>query len=252
MEEKELLEQANQPKLEETAAAFWRFLKSPRCLSDTPTPSAQVWLPFLQLFAMNTATAFGAALLVFGLMTVLGMDPLAGHKLESFLLDTHFVLAFLLVAVVGPVVEEFFFRLPLRFTKARAFTAFLGICLFCLPLALEVLGTSSLINIVLVTLLMLLTIAFLLSDTWSERLRQVWQRHFGVVFYTFSLLFALMHLANFENLDVPLALMPLLVVPQFIGGLFWGYIRLRYSLTWAILGHGLFNAIAIALSYITM
>jgi membrane protease YdiL (CAAX protease family) len=240
------------PGFAETALAFWRFLKAPRQLEALHEKPAQVWPTFLQLFLLKVAATFGFSGLVFGVLRLLGYDHFGSHRLSQFFAETHPLLVLLAVAIVGPAVEEYFFRSPLRYTRMRLFVAFLAVVFFVLPTLLELIHISTLVSALIWLGVLTLAIWVVLSDLNSWRMRRLWERHYGKVFYTFAIVFALVHLANYENLRLPVALIPLLVVPQFIGALFWGYLRLRFSLTWAMVGHGLFNALIVGIAYLAV
>jgi len=47
-----------------------------------------------------------------------------------------------------------------------------------------------------------------------------------------------------------LAFAPLIVLPQFAAGLFFGFTRIRYGLPWSMLMHGLYNAVLVGTSMI--
>jgi membrane protease YdiL (CAAX protease family) len=241
---------SSKPSMIDTAAAFWQFLKAPQQWEALHEKPAQVWRPFLQLFVLKLVIALGISALVFGLIRLMGYNPFASHRLDRFFQETNPLLVLLAVAVVGPAVEEYFFRAPLRYTRMRLFVAFLAIIFFVLPTLLELIRISTLISVLIWLASLMLAIWVVISDMRAWRLRRLWEKHFGAVFYTFTIIFALTHLASYENLRLPVALMPLLVVPQFIGALFWGYIRLRFSLTWAMVAHGAFNALLLGLAYV--
>lgn len=61
--------------------------------------------------------------------------------------------------------------------------------------------------------------------------------------YFSSIAFGLIHSINYEN-SQPLfyALLPIIVSPQALGGLFLAYLRLREGLLWSMFAHALFNA----------
>lgn len=247
----EKVEAKPNPSLRETVLDFWHFLKSPQQLQAQHQEPKQVWMPLLQLFVLKFSLSLGISLLVFGLLQLLGFDHFGSHDLDNFLRETHPLLVLLAVAVVGPAIEEFFFRAPLRYTRKRLLVSFLTINIFVLPPLLELSGISTLVSALIWFTTLALGIWVVLSDERARHFRRLWKEHFGAIFYTFTIVFTLTHLANYENLNLPSALIPLLVVPQFIGSLFWGYIRLRFSLTWAILAHGSSNALLLALSYLT-
>ena len=239
------------PSIRETVLEFWHFLKAPQQLQARHQEPKQVWKPLLQLFVLKFGLSLGIALLVFGLLKLLGFDHFGSHRLDKFLQETHPLLVLLAVAVVGPGIEEFFFRAPLRYTRKRLLVSFLTINIFVLPSLLEMSQISTLVSALIWLGVLALGIWVVLNDERTKYLRRLWNEHFGAVFYTFTIVFALVHLANYENLRLPSTLIPLLVVPQFIGALFWGYIRLRFSLSWAILAHGISNALLLALTYLT-
>jgi hypothetical protein len=241
---------SSKPRIIDTAAAFWQFLRAPRQMEALHERPTQVWRPLLQLFVLKLVIALGISALVYGLIKMMGYNPFANHRLDRFLQETNPLLVLLALALVGPAVEEFFFRAPLRYTRMRLFVAFLAIIFFVLPTLLELIRISTLISVLIWLASLMLAIWVVISDIRAWRIRRLWEKHFGAVFYTFTIIFALTHLANYDNLHMPVALMPLLVVPQFIGALFWGYIRLRFSLTWAMVAHGAFNALLLGLTYL--
>ncbi|MGY6560300.1 MAG: CPBP family glutamic-type intramembrane protease [Nitritalea sp.] len=65
----------------------------------------------------------------------------------------------------------------------------------------------------------------------------------GVVWIS-SVLFALVHIGNFEGIDwsQQFYLIPILVGAQFLMGLVLSYIRLQNGMLWAMLFHGTYNA----------
>lgn len=70
-------------------------------------------------------------------------------------------------------------------------------------------------------------------------------RHFASLVWASSIVFALIHLGNYEALTHPLGV--LVVTPQLIGGLFLAYVRTRLGLRAAMAHHAAYNALAMAL-----
>jgi len=71
-------------------------------------------------------------------------------------------------------------------------------------------------------------------------------RLFPVAFYGSALIFALVHLANYEGgLSSPI--MALAVLPQALVGLILGYVRMRFGLFHAIIFHAVYNLVLIGL-----
>ena len=71
-------------------------------------------------------------------------------------------------------------------------------------------------------------------------------RLFPAAFYGSAILFALMHVSNFEGgLSSPIML--LAVLPQFLVGLILGYVRMRFGLPHAIFFHAFYNLVLIVI-----
>jgi len=78
------------------------------------------------------------------------------------------------------------------------------------------------------------------ASAWRWRRRYV--RAFGLVFHLASLAFALVHLLNYRGLgQMPVWLLPLLILPQWTTGLVVGWMRVRRGIGTAIALHALFN-----------
>lgn len=71
-------------------------------------------------------------------------------------------------------------------------------------------------------------------------------RLFPVAFYGSALLFALLHMSNYEGgLSSPIML--LAILPQFFVGLILGYVRMRFGLVHAVVFHALYNLVLIGI-----
>ncbi len=77
------------------------------------------------------------------------------------------------------------------------------------------------------------------SLAWRYRL--IYRRCFPWVFHLASLLFAAVHLYNFNLQQTPLWLMPLLVLPQWLTGLVLGWLRVKRGIGASMLLHAMFN-----------
>ncbi|NNG08954.1 MAG: CPBP family intramembrane metalloprotease [Arenibacter sp.] len=76
----------------------------------------------------------------------------------------------------------------------------------------------------------------------------VWFRnktYFKYALYFSIVLFALVHLSNFELYGKVYYIAPLLVGPQLILGIILGYVRVRLGLSWSIGLHASYNAILV-------
>ncbi len=72
-----------------------------------------------------------------------------------------------------------------------------------------------------------------------------WYMHiFPIIFWSQAILFGLMHLFNYAG-ATRLALLPF-IVPQLIGGMIWGYARIRYGWWANIAMHMAYNFIVVS------
>ena len=72
-------------------------------------------------------------------------------------------------------------------------------------------------------------------------------RLFKIAFYAIGIIFAYVHLFNFELTTNVILFSPLLVAPQFFIGLIFGFIRVRLGLLWSIFLHSLYNGLLVSL-----
>ncbi|MFC3197635.1 CPBP family intramembrane glutamic endopeptidase [Parapedobacter deserti] len=67
-----------------------------------------------------------------------------------------------------------------------------------------------------------------------------------IAVYGSSVLFALVHMSNYDNHEVLFYLFaPVIVGSQLVGGFLMAYLRLKHGLRWSILMHAVFNAVII-------
>ena len=75
-------------------------------------------------------------------------------------------------------------------------------------------------------------------------------KSFKIAFYSFALLFGLIHITNYELSTKIILLSPILILPQLLGGGYLGYIRVRFGLRWSILLHATFNFLILNLEFL--
>ena len=67
--------------------------------------------------------------------------------------------------------------------------------------------------------------------------------YFKHAFYISVLLFGLIHIGNFQDIEGYYWLIPILVAPQISAGIFLGFIRTKLGLLWSMLLHAVHNLI---------
>lgn len=152
----------------------------------------------------------------------------------------------LLISVIGPFLEELSYRLLLSNKKTWFLLgSFFFIC-FNLQIVVSLISDEGLsllafLGGIFVSFLFTLIAFFLISKEKIERFVNI---YFNYIFYTVSLVFGLVHLSNYNNLQEILLLMPLLVLPQLFVTFIFGYTRVKFnSFWWVFAMHACYNFI---------
>lgn len=150
-------------------------------------------------------------------------------------------LPYLTAIIWAPIVEELTFRYILRRP---------AMIWWFVPLMVAILlqgpGISQ-------TILLLLAVLLLLAPLYcrSTKLgrayglnfsqRKMALRFYPALFHLVAILFAAVHLFNFKFTSLPLALLPLLVIPQWVTGLVLGWLRVSRGIGASMALHAIFN-----------
>lgn len=195
---------------------FWSFLRAPD--PHLPRPGRAWFRTFAGLW--------GLALLVPFLSLPAVVLATNSTDAQNTLDEIPVGLALVLGIFVAPVLEELAFRLPL----AQLRSSYLVISGLAFALVLFPFGLIGL----------LAAIAAASVPALRARLARV---SFRTVFYTSAVLFGLIHLFNyrFETIGLGLVAAPLLVAPQTMLGVVFGYARVRLGMWGAILLHSAYN-----------
>ncbi len=228
---------------------FWTFIQSPTLGSRFPGRRGDGWwsdfkihtpwgLIFKWLFFLWGMSIFILAPIVLGVSDLLG----ATNRLH----DIDISRLVLLAAVWAPLVEELLFRFGLRRPR---------LALLYVPILTYVLYTKAgLFNIIVVVLLLALFVILDLSRLTTDRYalpfkwRRLYCRFFPVIFHGSVLVFASMHLMNYEFPGGAASLLlPLLILPQWLTGLVIAWMRVRDGFACAVVMHALFNGLPVVL-----
>jgi membrane protease YdiL (CAAX protease family) len=139
--------------------------------------------------------------------------------------------------IFAPLFEETMFRLFLKFSRAR-----FNISFFLISLSSFVF--SGVVGSVMMVLWLVIAI-MLIDRKYYIAIQYFWLKNRKVVFWAVVLLFGLVHLDNYDLNMIPWYLYFPTVLPQLIGGVFLGIVRIRFGFLWAILLHAAFNLIAV-------
>jgi len=149
----------------------------------------------------------------------------------------------LYVIFIGPVLEEIYFRLLLRINKKNLIIFSINnlfvIAFFIYNKYYFIAGILVFINILMLFLLRFITLKVVKSFL---------ENNFNYYFYISAVLFGILHIFNFNVLSIQVILLAIILTSkQITGGVFLGYIRLKYGLKYSILFHSLVNLIVVVL-----
>jgi len=174
----------------------------------------------------KTSTFFSLLLLnvVFAIIWLSIYHLISKETLDSVQLIPNLIdfwVFMLLIILLGPLLEEVIFRLPMKYSRnylLRFFVYLVG--LFCSEEAKESL---------------------------DSRVKNGWRKYFWVFFYVMSSTFAFVHIFNYTDYKHLLLWSPLLTLVQLLLGLIIGYLRIRFGFLWGWFYHGIYNLLMINL-----
>ena len=188
---------------------FYLFLKNPKESFTETLSLKQKWEILFSILVLDFLLVFFASgILSFIDSTILKLES---DKIDDLFANKGAFSIILIATILVPLIEELIFRLPLNYKR---------------------------------------NILFHFFDYISNKKAKIfWFKHFNIFFYLFAFSFALVHLTNYNNTSILFYLLaPLIVLPQFIGGVTLGYLRLRLGFFWGVLQHGLYNLIVFSVT----
>ncbi|MEL7051288.1 MAG: hypothetical protein AAGM45_05835 [Cyanobacteria bacterium J06588_5] len=210
---------------------YLRFLRSPS-LTDEPeqVSGGEALKATLRLYTLHLLMV----IVLGGFITqISGIED--SHQLTQIIENMSPIELFATVAIIGPLLEECIFRLPLRpfavnIALALSLVVLLGLQLFLpAPSTLLVIGTA----------LVALNLYLWARRSRSTVLNSLYTKYPRIIFYVIVLSFSILHITNFD--PAVWALVPLLVLPQLVIALWLGFVRLRYGFGWAFFAHAFHN-----------
>jgi hypothetical protein len=168
---------------------------------------------------------------------------------------------FFLVALIliGPILTEFSYRLALKnfndkflaISCSLLIGTYLGDYLsklLWLPHSYFAYILSIYINIIIVSGLFYLVLRTNYIKRYFNRIKTFWNTRPGLIFYLISALFVISHIINLEIRTNDLIFIPIIILPFFIYGLSFGYIRVRLGIKYSIISHIVINFLIFGLA----
>ena len=201
--------------IKETYQDFLAFLKNPIEQPDPIQTRKQKAKRLFSLLIIDMAVMITLTPIMYG-VEKLGLVDSEKHEITKLINQYPISIIILLLVVIIPFIEELIFRLYLRFKY----------------------------NYVAQSILLLSSVTGAQNKSKLEIfLKNFWSKNFKAIFYLSAILFGYVHIFNFEYSTTILLLSPILVAPQFIIGLFLGYLRMKYNLILGYYMHAIHNAI---------
>lgn len=206
--------------IKETYKDFSLFLKNPVDQPDPIQSKQRKVNRLLSILVIEIPIIVIIWAIIYGIEK-LGLINTEQHKLEILFQQSPLWKFVLLGVIVNPFIEELIFRYYLRLKP--------NILANCPILSVSALGKRN-------------------KKKVGIYITNFWVNKFRIVFFFSTLLFAYFHLLNYELSSTVLLLAPILIAPQFIVGLFLGYLRIKYNLILGFFMHAIHNAFFILVS----
>lgn len=173
-----------------------------------------------------------------------GLVDSDNHFVNEFFRERDFMSSLIIILIL-PFIEELVFRLPLRYKKINFIPFIIFITLLTWVLLSETFYFSLALSIPLFVVITTFLILYIFNRRMAE-IREIFlSSKYPFYFYTVVILFALSHLSNYSYSVSLLLFAPIVILPQFIGGFFMGFIRIKQGFIWGFFLHALHNAIFI-------
>lgn len=204
---------------------FITYLKSPRYIKTEHFKSSYFFKFFIQ--------AFVTLLLISIIPSILKLIiEIPENKID---IPVFFLIIGMIILV--PTIEEVLFRLWLKplYINYLLLLAIL-VCVLVLSLLKKQFWFTGITSILIVAL------TFLLKKKNFKSIQRFVLKYFKYLYFLSALIFGLVHLFNIDHFSiVTLVVSPILILPQFVSGLFLGYIRMKFGIFYSILFHSLMN-----------
>ncbi len=154
-------------------------------------------------------------------------------------------MVFLGFCLEAPFSEELQFRLLLKPTFRNLLVSlWLGLSGFLYISILNSVGWNTLLGPIFTFLTLLIILYRIFSSNKRNQNSVVPQKYYKYLYYFSIFYFAFVHFNNYADNSIWF-LLPILVLPQFIAGFSYSFIRMHFGIGWSILTHALENFVVI-------
>lgn len=166
------------------------------------------------------------------------------NQLFTMARNQNIVRMILLTCFLGPIFEEIAFRLPIKLTNVNLSVSIVFICYFILSFATSThLYSISVLSLFIILLSLLLGIVIYCIFLTHDNTTILYNINRWIIIITFSILFAIPHISNYEITQTNKFYVLLLTTPKITSGIIFSLARLKYNLVFSILIHITINLI---------
>ena len=153
------------------------------------------------------------------------------------------LLIFVIVVILGPLLEETLFRLNLKITKLNM-TAFLAVLLILITKVCFFSGMRLYFYLSSIPLFFLVYYTISLFNFPLEGIATFLESKFKYIFHLSAIIFGMIHLSNYETIYWwMIIIIPIITAPYISMGYIFGYVRMKYGFLYGLLMHSTINFI---------
>lgn len=169
-----------------------------------------------------------------------GLMPALTNAVEQESFNWQWWQWLLAAGLIGPILEELAFRAHMRFSRILFSLSMGAAVYYILTQAVYGVRTHDLDTGLLVRVGgalgagIICFVTFKLLPELESILAKFWGSQFPRIFWITALIFGLVHLGRYDLQWVHLPYIPLIIFPQVLSGFMYGFVRMRYGLTYSI------------------
>lgn len=159
--------------------------------------------------------------------------------------DYNFTL-FLLTCLIIPLIEEIAFRLPLRYSKINLSLSVAVLFFYTINYFFTLKDHFDIENYFFLRIAVSILggiICYLFCVKYSNSFVEFYKNDFNKIFYFYSVLFAVMHISNYEFTLDTLLLTPIIILPKILSSFVGGFVRVKYGFLYCLFLHSFHNMV---------
>ncbi|RAJ11309.1 hypothetical protein [Arenibacter echinorum] len=167
-------------------------------------------------------------------------------------------LTYLLVGgLILPLYEEICFRLSLKFKPLYAALTFTSLSYYLLTKAiyktnLSLVDETFYTRVLLSLFIGVIAYALMYRKKIAQKLAAIWENNIRWIYYLSCVLFAWLHIFNFELTCTNVLLLPIITLPQLFSATIAGYTRLSFGFKYPLFVHMGTNLLFISLTFLPL